>query len=68
MISVGGWDPTGTASYSNVDPWPYGIGVFDLTALTWGTGFNSSARQYVRSDLVDAFYAKKCVTLPVHLI
>lgn len=62
MISVGGWDPTGTASYSNVDPWPYGVGVFDLTSLSWGSGFNSSARQYVRSDLVNAFYATKCVT------
>ena len=61
MISVGGWDPTGTSSYSNIDPWMYGIGVFDLMSLSWGNGFNSSARQYVRSDLVNAFYAEKCV-------
>lgn len=62
MISVGGWDPTGLASYTNIDPWTYGVGVFDLTSLNWGNGFNSSARQYVRSDLVNAFYAKKYVS------
>jgi hypothetical protein len=65
MISVGGWDPTGTASYTNIDPWTYGVGVFDLTSLNWRNGFNSSARPYVRSDLVNAFYADKCVT-PFH--
>lgn len=66
MISVGGWDPTGTASFMIVDPWTYGIGVFDLTSLSWGNEFNSGARPYVRSDLVNSFYADKCVAFFLH--
>lgn len=59
MLSYGGWDPTGAASYSIQDPWPYGIGVFDMTALTWKSQFNPDAAAYVQSDLVKDFYATK---------
>lgn len=59
MISYGGFDPTGIASYAKPEPWVYGIGIFDLTSLTWGTNYNANAGPYVQSDLVNKFYASK---------
>lgn len=61
MISYGGFDPTGLASYSELDPWTYGIGVFDLTALKWSSSYNANADPYVQSNLVTKFYASKWV-------
>ncbi|KAI9668477.1 MAG: hypothetical protein M1829_005355 [Trizodia sp. TS-e1964] len=62
MISFGGWDPTGTLPFTTADPFTYGVGVFDLTSLSWNNGFNASARPYMRSDLVTAFYAKNALS------
>ncbi|KAL2066756.1 hypothetical protein VTL71DRAFT_2828 [Oculimacula yallundae] len=57
MISYGGYDPTGVASYARLDPWAYGIGIFDLNTLEWGFNYNSNAAGYVQSDVVSKVYA-----------
>lgn len=61
MLSIGGWDPTLTAEFTPVDPWKYGIGIFDITLLRWQTYYNSLAGPYVRSDVVNNYYAAKYV-------
>jgi hypothetical protein len=43
MLSIGGWDPTLAAEFTPVDPWKYGIGIFDITLLRWQTYYNSLA-------------------------
>jgi hypothetical protein len=64
MLSVGGWDPTSSAEYSTADPWVYGLGVFDMTELSWGSFYNANAPPYVRSDAVNSYYANKYVSRP----
>lgn len=59
MISVGGWDPTSTEEFSPPDPWQYGIGVLDMTALTWNMSFQPSAEEYLQPDVVNSYYAEK---------
>ena len=59
MISYGGFDPTGTTSFSEQEPWTYGVGIFDMTALKWSTDYNANADPYVQSDLVNKYYASK---------
>lgn len=61
MLSFGGFDPTSTASYAEQDPRNYGIGIFSLRNLTWGTSFDPAAEEYTRAQIVDDYYAKKYV-------
>jgi hypothetical protein len=56
MISIGGWDPTSTAEYATADPWTFGIGVFDLTRLTWESGYDANAAAYEQPDVVTSYY------------
>jgi hypothetical protein len=62
MISIGGWDPTSVAEYATADPWTYGIGIFDLSALTWGESYEASKGDYERPDTVTSYYAAKLDT------
>ena len=61
MLSVGGFDPTSSAEYTPADPWTYGLGIFDMTDLSWGPHYNANAAPYVRSNAVNNYYAKKYV-------
>jgi hypothetical protein len=54
MISIGG------AVNNNsifIDPWPNGMGIFDMTELTWGSTYNATAAPYVPSKPVSAYYS-----------
>ncbi|HEY0225400.1 MAG TPA: kelch repeat-containing protein [Mycobacterium sp.] len=58
MLSVGGvrsglaWPAIG----ADRDPWPQGIGVFDLSALVWKTGYEPDAAPYDSPPAVKAWY------------
>ncbi|CZT45257.1 uncharacterized protein RSE6_05552 [Rhynchosporium secalis] len=56
MISYGGFDPTGTTSFERLEPWAFGIGIFDLHSLKWGVNYNPNAPAYVQSTAVSEFY------------
>ena len=45
---------TDTDSLSTLDPWPQGIGIFDLSAMEWREEYNPSADSYVTPDVVKA--------------
>ena len=60
MIVVGGtsnddsWQ-TGTdktAATYNQDPWPWGLGVFDMSKMQWASEFNPELAGYVTPDVV----------------
>jgi hypothetical protein len=59
MISIGGWDPTSIAEYATADPWTFGIGIFDLSALAWGESYEAGKGDYERPDIVTSYYAAK---------
>ena len=49
MLSIGG----------NVEdePWPNGLGIFDMTKLDWTNEYDAAAPAYERPNLVSQFYA-----------
>ncbi|KAI0477950.1 hypothetical protein F4859DRAFT_42674 [Xylaria cf. heliscus] len=58
MLSMGGVDGenrTFTAP-TTADPWPYGIGILDLTQLTWTNSYNPDAPAYDSPTVVKEWY------------
>jgi hypothetical protein len=54
MISIGGI----ASNDSRVrDPRVNGLGIFDMTDLTWGFNYDANAAPYVHSNLVSNFYS-----------
>ena len=58
MIVVGGQVSTleSTLDYLIRDPWPRGIGVYDLAALEWRDTFYAEAAPYVTHEVIKAAY------------
>ena len=42
---------------SSVDPWPQGLGVFDLSDMAWAGSYNASAGPYITPAIVKDYYA-----------
>lgn len=57
MLSVGGWD--GQTGWSGVDPWPQGLGLFDMTEWVWKTDYDANAKDYEASSVIQDWYKKK---------
>ena len=47
----------GTWPYGTVDPWPQGLGVFDITDLEWKDRYDASAGPYQTPEMVKQYYA-----------
>ncbi len=64
MVSVGGQvrnvtEPDyATAMQLLPDPWPQGLGIFDLTTMEWKDGYDAAAPAYVTPAAVKAHYQK----------
>ena len=68
MVSIGGLvanislqvanDALSNAYNSIPDPWPQGLGVFDLTAMEWKEEYDPAAAPYVTPDPVKAYYQR----------
>lgn len=69
IISIGGADvsiPRGGPSPSNNqlafnasrDPFAQGLGIFDMTSLTWADQYTANAPEYEQSDPVKNFYSQ----------
>lgn len=60
MLSFGGFDPSSQDIVFNIqEPWAYGLGIFNLKTLTWGTSFNPKAEEYTRAQVVDEYYSTR---------
>ena len=63
MISIGGFGlgsdhlPAVQGNYS--DPWTFGIGIFDMTNLTWSDKYDSKAMPYEQSNVVKQYYQSR---------
>ena len=65
MIVVGGnimtqqaiSENNGTWPYSVVDPWPQGLGVFDITDMEWKDSYDAGAGPYRTPEMVKQYYA-----------
>lgn len=60
MLSVGGIDVdlSFPEIFFDPDPWKNGLGVLDLTALTWGARYDAKAWPYESPEIVKQWYAK----------
>ena len=56
MIVIGGAEPT-AALGATPDPWTHGLGIFDMTELSWSNSYNASAQPYEQPSIVKQFYA-----------
>ena len=64
MIIVGGVDPSNDTRFTGwadngdepVDPWPEGIGIFDMTALKFKDIYEANAKQYESPEPIKLFY------------
>ncbi|KAJ0160036.1 hypothetical protein CTA2_8664, partial [Colletotrichum tanaceti] len=54
MLSVGGSD--GQTGWSGVDPWPQGLGLFDMTDWVWKTDYDANAKEYETSSIIRDWY------------
>jgi hypothetical protein len=54
MLSIAGTPPIQNFQFQ--DPWENGLGIFDMTELTWGFNYNASAAPYTPSLLVSEYY------------
>ncbi|KDN61375.1 putative kelch repeat protein [Colletotrichum sublineola] len=54
MLSVGGVD--GVTGWSRADPWPQGLGLFDMTDWTWKTEYDADAKVYETPSTIQDWY------------
>jgi hypothetical protein len=71
MLSIGGADPLQDRSYDTTlhgprralfatpDPFPQGLGLFDITRLNWTTTYDARAPAYEQSKPVAEYYKLK---------
>ncbi|KAK7757518.1 hypothetical protein SLS62_000533 [Diatrype stigma] len=59
MIVVGGLNPTMELDESrrDKDPWANGIGVFDISKLSWSSEYDAQAEPYESPDVVKRWYS-----------
>ncbi|KAF4926614.1 Kelch repeat-containing protein [Colletotrichum viniferum] len=50
MLSVGGTD--GKTAWSGADPWPNGLGMFDMTDWEWKTDYDAEAKDYETANTI----------------
>src|SRR5947207_3245864 len=63
MLVIGG-----ASSQDGVpETWTNGLGIYDMTALKWASGYNANAESYVRPELVKRYYPLTCVLTKQHL-
>lgn len=67
MIIVGGVDPRSDTRWVGEadmraearDPWPEGIGIFDMTTLKFKNFYEANAKQYETPESIKGFYNDK---------
>jgi hypothetical protein len=55
MLSIGGTQEVPLENFQ--DPWTNGLGIFDMTTLSWTNAYDAAAPAYERPSLVSQFYA-----------
>jgi hypothetical protein len=56
MMVIGGTQPSNPLGIAAVDPWPSGLGFFDMTAFAWSDSYDPSAVVYEQRDVVRDYY------------
>lgn len=59
MLVIGGYDPSNKILGNLPDSFYNGLGVFDMSNLSWSNQYDHLAPEYVRPGLIDDYYAQK---------
>ena len=60
LVAIGGLDPMASGDYNGTaDPWPQGLGVFDMNALAWKDSFSAKAPAYTPPDFITQYIKNK---------
>ena len=62
MLVIGGRNPNSTALYDGQDPWINGLGIFDMTALQWTSGYDAKASPYAQPESIKTYISQKQVS------
>jgi hypothetical protein len=56
MLVIGGTQPSSPLTIAALDPWPSGLGIFDMSAFAWSGRYDPSAATYEQPVLVSDYY------------
>ncbi|GME34275.1 putative kelch repeat protein [Neofusicoccum parvum] len=56
MLVVGGIGKPWPAGWEDPDPWVRGLGIFDMTQLSWSSGYDADAAEYESPEIVQEWY------------
>lgn len=56
MLSIGGDQEFKQSALKTPDPWTKGLGIFDMTTLSWTNAYDAAAPAYEQPSLVSQFY------------
>lgn len=57
MLSIGGVDPQADKTWGTKDPFPQGLGIFDMTELEWKENFDHKAAAYDSAEPIRKWYS-----------
>jgi hypothetical protein len=56
MLVIGGTQPSNSLGIAAVEPWPNGLGIFDMSAFAWSQSYDPFAAAYEQPELVRDYY------------
>ncbi|KAH7125761.1 hypothetical protein B0J11DRAFT_606285 [Dendryphion nanum] len=61
LLTIGGIDPAlqegiATSDQQGKDPWPFGLGIFDMTDMRWKSQYDANASSYKSPQVVRDYY------------
>ena len=58
MLVIGGAEPDNQPVGAVPDPWTHGLGVFDMTELSWSSSYDAKAQPYEQPSIVKEYYTR----------
>ena len=59
MLVIGGTQPSSPLGTAAEDPWPNGLGIFDLSQFTWSNSYDPLALPYQQPAVVRDYYSNE---------
>lgn len=57
MLVIGGTQPSNPSGIAAVEPWPNGLGIFDMSNFTWADSYDPQAAPYEQPAVVRNYYS-----------
>ncbi|KAK5465541.1 hypothetical protein LTS15_002104, partial [Exophiala xenobiotica] len=57
MLVIGGTQPSNPSGIAAVEPWPNGLGIFDISNFTWADSYDPEAPPYEQPAVVRNYYS-----------